>query len=72
MKLIDDWRKTWLKFWSVRLILLSAALDGVAAAVPYMSDTMNPKTFMVASVVTALAAAVARIVQQPAVTNANQ
>jgi len=65
MKLVDDWRAVLRKAWSIRLVLLAAALGGVELALPLFSDAMPRAVFGVASVLVSIGAAVARLVAQP-------
>jgi hypothetical protein len=63
MKLIPD-APHWHKFWSIRLALLSAILGALELALPLWQGVVPPKTFAILSTVCAVAAAIARVVQQ--------
>lgn len=65
MQLIDDWRAVARKAWSIRLVLLAAALGGVELALPLFSDAMPRAVFGLASILVSIGAAVARLVAQP-------
>lgn len=69
MNLIADWRRKFPKLWSVRFALLAAVLSGVEVALPLFQDFIPRGPFAVLSLVAAVAAAVARIVAQPALTD---
>ena len=66
MKFIEDARHLWLRLWSVRLALLSALLSAAEVAVPYLAPAAPSHLFAILAGCVALAAAVARIVAQPA------
>lgn len=66
MTLIDDWKQKFPKLWSVRLALLSALLGVAELTLPLFQSFIPPMTFAVLSVAASLAAAIARIVAQPA------
>lgn len=65
MRLIDDWRRTVKRAWSVRLALLSGALSAIEFALPFMAPTVPSRRFAAAAAAVALAAAIARVVAQP-------
>lgn len=65
MNLIPDWKRRWRKLWSIRLALLSATLSGAELAVPYLGGFLPPAMFSMLAVLTAVAAAIARVVAQP-------
>lgn len=60
MKLVPKFYKAW-SFW---LMLLTAALGAVEIALPLFNGVFPPKTFAIASLITGIAAAVARTIQQ--------
>ena len=64
MKLIDNWRKLWLKLWSVKLSLIAAFLSGLEVAFSVWIDN-KPALFAGVAFVLSIGAAVARIVAQP-------
>ena len=64
MTLIDGWRTVAKKAWSMRLILACAALSGIEAALPMLAGWMPQGVFAGLSFVTAIAAAVSRVVMQ--------
>jgi hypothetical protein len=70
--LISDARRLWLRFWSVRLALVSAALQALdiglqmlQASLPHLSPTTPAWWLSVLALGCAVAAAGARIVRQP-------
>ena len=64
MTMIDDWRVVAKKAWSMRLILACAALSGMETALPMLSGWMPSGVLAGLSFVTAIAAAVSRVVMQ--------
>ncbi len=65
MKLIPEWRRVLRKAWSVRLNLLAVALTGATAALPAFMGIIPPMWLLALFTVVPLAAAVARLVDQP-------
>lgn len=65
MTLIDDWRNVARKAWSIRLVLLAAALGGVELALPLFMDAVPRHVFTALSILVSIGAAVARLVAQP-------
>jgi hypothetical protein len=65
LHLIPDWKRRWRKLWSIRLAVLAALLSGVELLVPYFDGMLPPRMFAVLAALTAIAAALARIVAQP-------
>jgi hypothetical protein len=65
MKLLDDWTLILRRAWSVRLALLSAVLGAVEIGVQFLAASQPTPYFAIASALTSLAAAIARIVAQP-------
>lgn len=65
MKLVQDWRQVLRRAWSVRFSLLATALTGAAAALPVFMDRVPPTWFLLLCTFIPLAAAVARLVDQP-------
>lgn len=65
MKLITDWKRVLRRAWSVKFSLLATALTGVAAALPVFMDRVPPTCFLLLCTLVPLAAAVARLVDQP-------
>lgn len=69
MTLIEDARRLWLRFWSVRLSLLSALLSAAEFALPLIPDGVaefiGRGRFAGAAFAISMGAAVARIVAQP-------
>lgn len=63
--LVPDWRLVLRRAWSVRLVLLAAALGGVEMALPLFSDAVPRHVFLILSILTTVGAAVARLVAQP-------
>lgn len=60
MKLVPLFWKSW-SFW---LMILTTILGAAEVALPLFSSVVPPKTFAIASMVTGIAAAVARTIQQ--------
>ena len=65
MRLIPEWRRVLRKAWSVRLNLLAVALTGATAALPAFMGIIPPMWLLALCTVVPLAAAVARLVDQP-------
>lgn len=65
MKLIPEWRRVLRRAWSVRLNLLAVALTGATAALPAFMGIIPPMWLLALCTVVPLAAAVARLVDQP-------
>jgi hypothetical protein len=65
MNLIEGWKRKFPRLWSVRFALLSALLGAAELVLPLMQSEFPPRVFALLSFVTAIAAAVARIVAQP-------
>jgi len=66
VKLITDASRLWPRLWSVRLAVLSALLSACEVALPYAAPSTQSIPWAALSGLVALAAAVARIVAQPA------
>lgn len=66
MKLIEDAKTVFMHAWSVRLALLAAAFGAAEVALPFFAPFLPPKTMAILAAVTSAAAAIARIVAQPA------
>ena len=64
MTMIDGWQDVAKKAWSMRLILACAALSGMEAALPMLAGWMPSGVLAGLSFVTAIAAAVSRVVMQ--------
>ena len=60
MKLVHKWYLSW-SFW---LMILTAILGAAEVALPLFNGVFPPKTFAIASLITGIAAAVARTIQQ--------
>lgn len=71
MTLIEDWKKKFPKLWSVRLAILSAVLGVLEMTLPMFQTLIPPLTFGILSVVTGIAAAVARLIAQPKLRDGN-
>ena len=65
MRLVSDWRRILLKAWSVRLILIATALNGLGAVWFVLADNVPEWLFILGGVLLPLAALVARLVDQP-------
>ena len=72
MRLIADWRGVLRRAWSFKLIILSGLLSGVDAAMPIIQQSIEPLqiipsgSFAILAVLTSAAAAIARLLVQPA------
>ncbi|MEK7945713.1 hypothetical protein WKR98_13230 [Pigmentiphaga sp. YJ18] len=66
MRLIDDAHTVWHRLWSVRLALLSALFAAADVALPLWQGLLPARTFAAISTLLAVAAAIARVIQQPA------
>lgn len=64
MKLIEDWKKTLKKAWSVRLLIVAGLLSGVEIILPMYSDVIPRGVFAAASGFVTMAALVARVTVQ--------
>ena len=60
MKLVPKWYLSW-SFW---LMVLTSILGAIEVALPLFNGVFPPKTFAIASMITGIAAAVARTIQQ--------
>lgn len=69
MKLIDDWRKQFPKLWSVRFALLAALASGIETGMNLYATGTAP-ILVIATGLSSIGAAIARIVAQPSVTGA--
>lgn len=69
MRLVDGWGKIARRAWSVRLAILSGALSAIEFALPYFAPEQPSRRFAAAAALVALAAAIARIVSQPRMSN---
>ncbi|AGC36069.1 hypothetical protein B7L88_gp025 [Rhizobium phage RHEph10] len=69
MKLHADWKKILLHSWNVRIVALAALLSGAEAFVPYLPALVSIDPFWMAILtpVTLMAALVARLVAQKAI-----
>lgn len=65
MQLIENWKRHFHKFWSVRLALLAAVLSGLEVGLN-VYVTGQPPLIAVGSMVVSIGAALARVVAQPA------
>jgi hypothetical protein len=65
MNLINDWRRTLRYAWSLRLVMLAAALSAAEVVLPLFVDAMPRGVFAGLSLLAAIGGAVARIVAQP-------
>lgn len=70
MQLIGDAKAVWHRLWSVRLSLLGALISTAQAAWDaYQSGQARPA--VIAAAIVAFASAIARLIQQPALTGAS-
>ncbi len=65
MKLVADWRRVLRRAWSVRLMILATAINGLAAVWFVLDDNMPEWAFVVGGVLLPLAALAARLIDQP-------
>lgn len=65
MNLVPEWKWLVRKAWSVRLVLLSAALSGCEVILPLFVDSMPRHVFAILSMLAAIGAGVARVMAQP-------
>jgi hypothetical protein len=71
MKLIDDWKPTLARAWSVRWIIAAGLLSGAEVALPLVREAVEPLGILppgVFAILAALASAgavVARVLAQP-------
>lgn len=64
--LLKDWRKTLVRAWSIRLMLLAALLSGIEAALPYFEPSGRWRgAFAALSGLVTIAALIARLTAQP-------
>ncbi len=63
-RLIADWQWVLQHSWTVRLMLLAAALSGFEVVLPLFSDNIPPGFFAILSFLTTAAALVARFALQ--------
>lgn len=62
--LIDNWKLVLKKAWSVRLIVLAAALSGIEAVMPFFEEAFPRGVFAAASGLVTAAALLARVIAQ--------
>jgi hypothetical protein len=67
MTLIEDAKAVWHKLWSVRLSLLAAAISTAQAAMD-AANSGQARPAVIAAAIIAAASAIARLIQQPALT----
>lgn len=65
MTLIDDWRKVLRKAWSMKLAVLAAMFSAAEVVLPFAGDVVPPRAMAALALVTALGAALTRILYQP-------
>ena len=65
MNLVPNWKRVLRRAWSVKFSLLATTLTGLAAALPAVMDMVPPTWFLLLCTLVPLAAAVARLVDQP-------
>lgn len=65
MKLVRDWRRVLRRAWSVRLLVLATAANGLAAVWFVFSDDIPEWLFVVGGILLPIAALVARLIDQP-------
>lgn len=64
MKLLANWKLILKKAWSVRLMIVAAALSGIEVALPFFADSIPRGPFALLSFVAVALAFVARLVAQ--------
>lgn len=62
--LIKDWKKTLLKAWSSRFMVLAGIFQGLEVAFPYLNLDLPPKTFASIAGGLTFLAFVSRIISQ--------
>lgn len=69
MRLVPDWRRVLARAWSVRFILLTGLLEGLAVAVPLVGPMLpiEPLWLGLAATVSTAAALVARLLAQDSI-----
>ncbi len=65
MKLRKDWRYVAGRAWSMRLVLATAVLGAAELTLPLFSELVPKNVFAGLSMLTAMAAAIARVLAQP-------
>ena len=65
MKLNRQWKYIMARAWSVRLMLASAILGAVGVSLPLFSEIIPREVFAGLSMLTAILAAVVRVIDQP-------
>ena len=65
MQLIENWKQIAVKAWSSRLAWASAILSGLELVLPYFTGLVPPGLMAIIAVLVSVAAAVARLVDQP-------
>jgi hypothetical protein len=65
MALLPDWKRLLRKAWSIRLVVLCGLLSGCEVVLPLFVDTIPRNLFAALSIVSAIAATIARVVAQP-------
>lgn len=69
MTLVEDWRRILRRAWSIRFNLAAAALTGAIAAWPALMNDIPDDTFIWGAVALNVGAMVARLLQQPELSN---
>lgn len=64
MSLLPDWKRIVRKAWSVRLMVIAAALSGAEVALPFFSDSIPRGLFAALSAFVVSGAFVARLMAQ--------
>lgn len=70
MNIVDDAKTILLKAWSVRLALLGAAFSAAEVALPYFDAFIPEHTMAILAVIASAGAAIARVIQQKAISGA--
>jgi hypothetical protein len=65
LRLIDDAKRVWSKFWSVRIALFFGCFNGALLGLAAFIDVVTPKTFLLLNVIGYGVVAVARVLKQP-------
>lgn len=68
MKLIDDWKRKFPRLWSIRLALLAGIVSGLDAGYQTWITGQTPIVTAISTLL-ALAAAAARVIAQPSVSD---
>ncbi len=63
--LITDWKKVLAQAWSIKFIILAGILSGIEVVLPFFQPNIPRGLFAILTMVTTLAAVIARLWAQP-------